>query len=238
MSLRKIISIHACREALRARSAKDLKHIYLRSTWQQNPALVDLASIAKSKKMTIEILSEKKLNQVGELHQGVCVCTTGQAKFDIKSLKPKSLALVLDRIQDTKNLGAIIRTAWLMSVNVIYISSRHSASLSPAVMKAASGGVEYVPIEIRTSMHQVITELKKYEFWIYALDSHSQNTIWKESFEDRVAFVLGGESSGVKKGLKKLCDKQLSIPQRHKSASYNVSVAAGIALGECLRQRL
>ena len=80
-------------------------------------------------------------------------------------------------------------------------------------------------------------KLTENHFLLYALDSHSKNPLWGEKFEGRVAFVLGGEHSGLRKGLKKLCDKILSVPQRQKSASYNVSVTAGIVLGEYFRQR-
>ena len=81
------------------------------------------------------------MNQIGESHQGVSVWVFGQPHFDIRALGRFSAVLILDRIQDPKNLGAIIRTAWLMSVDCIFLSSRHTAFISPAVMKAANGGV-------------------------------------------------------------------------------------------------
>ncbi len=237
MSLRKVIGVHSCREALKARSSKELQKIYFKSDWANNSALIELADLAKAKKLNIEIMSLKKLNQIGESHQGVCVVVSGQPHFDIKSSKNNSVVLILENVQDTRNFGAIIRTAWLMGVDCIFCSSRRSAVLSPFVMKAASGGVEYVPIEERNSLSQCIRELKKDQFFIYALDSHSKNLFWHEKFEGRVAFLLGGEHSGLRKGLKSLCDKILSVPQKYRPASYNVSVAAGMVLGECFRQR-
>ena len=237
MFLRKVIGIHSCKEALKARSSKELKGIYFKSGWENSPALSELAELARAKNLKPEIMSIKKMNQIGESHQGVCVFVLGQPHFDIKSADKNSVVLVLDRIQDSRNFGAVIRTAWLMGVDCIFSTARRSAVLSPFVMKAASGGVEYVPVVLRDSLSQCAGELKKNHFLLYALDSHSKNPLWKEKFEGPVAFVLGGEHSGLRRGLKKLCDKTLSIPQKQKSASYNVSVTAGIILGEHFRQR-
>ena len=237
MSLRKVIGIHSCKEALKVRSPKELKNIYFKAEWHKNSALVELAQLAKVKKLKPEIMSLKKMNQIGESHQGVCVLVSHQMCFDISSAGEHSVVLILDRVQDPKNFGAIIRTAWLMAVDCIFTSSRHSVILSPSVIKAASGGVEYIPIELRNNLHQCVEELKKNYFWIYALDPYSKKSLWKEKFNGRTAFLLGGESSGLRKGMKKICDKVLFIPQKQQTASYNVSVATALALGECFKQR-
>lgn len=237
MNLRPVIGVHACQEALRVRTSKELKNIYFKRDWDKSPVLKELAEMAKNKKMDIQLMSEKKMNQIGLSHQGVCLFTSGFPRWDLKSLGKDSVVLILDRIQDPKNLGALIRTSWLMGVDALFLSSRHSTVLTASVAKAASGGLEYVPVEIKDSLHQCIEELKEKNFWFYALDTHSKNNLWEEKFEGRTAFVLGGEKSGVRKGLKKICDKTLSISQKQKEASYNVSVATAITLGEYFRQR-
>lgn len=236
MPLRKIIGIHSCREALKVRSPKELKAIYFQVGWNKNPMLRELAQLAERKKLKPEVISLKKLNQIGESHQGVCLVSDFQVPFDIRSLGKSSVVLILDRVQDPRNFGAIIRTAWLMNVDCIFISSRRSVALSTSVLKTASGGAEHIPIVLENNLRQCLEELKKNDFWIYALDSDSKNQLWQKKFEGRTAFVLGGESSGLREGLKKNCDEILSIPQSQKSASYNVSVVAGIVLGEYCRQ--
>lgn len=237
MLLQNIIGLHSCREALKARPSKDLKKLYFKPEWHKSLSLLELARIAEQKKIKPEVISLKKLNRIGDSHQGVCVVANHCLKFDISSIGPNAVVLILDRIQDPRNLGAIIRTAWLMGVKCIFSSCRKSAVLSPSVIKVASGGVEYVPIEIKDKLRQCMEELKKNQFWVYALDSQSQNRVWETKLEGRIAFLMGGESFGVRPGLKKFCDEDLSIPQTQKDSSYNVSVATGIVLGEYSRQR-
>ena len=237
MNLRPVIGVHACREALKARTSKELKNIYFQTNWEKSPVLNKLAKMAETKKIDIKVMSEKKMNQIGLSHQGVCLFTSGFPRLNRESLGKDSVVLVLDRIQDPKNLGAIIRTSWLMGVDALFISSRHSAILTASVAKAASGGLEYVPVEIRKNLHQCIKELKKESFWFYALDSHSKSNLWREKFEGRIAFLFGGEQSGIREGLKKICDKTLFISQKEKTASYNVSATVAITLGEYARQR-
>ena len=78
MSFRKVIGIHSCREALKTRSIKELKTIYFKPEWHKSSVLLELAQLAETKKLKPKILSIKKLNQIGETHQGVCVFVSHQ----------------------------------------------------------------------------------------------------------------------------------------------------------------
>ncbi|MGI9549215.1 MAG: TrmH family RNA methyltransferase [Bdellovibrionales bacterium] len=234
--MRKVVGIHSAREALKARSKKEIKRFYLKPAWEKNIDLVRLSKLAEEKHIQPEILSLKKMNQIHEYHQGVCVEVEDHLVFSEKDLKEKSVVLILDGLEDPKNFGAIIRTSWLMGVDGIFISSNRSVSLTPSVIKVASGGVEYVPIEIRQDLYSCVEYLKKADFWVYALDSFGKESFWQEKFPNRTAFILGSEESGVRKSLLKVSDKKISIPQKTQEASYNVSVVAGMALSEYSRQ--
>ena len=240
MSIRQVIGIHSCREALTVRANQELKRLYIKQNWNQNPSLKALVDLARAKNLKPDIVSTKKLNrlisQTGEIHQGVCVELEHAFKFDKISFSESATVLVLDRVQDPKNFGAIIRTAWLMGVEAIFISVRSSVGLTPSVVKSASGGVEHVPVFVKDNLRQYLEELKRQKFWIYALDSNSPKNIWSESLKGPKVFVLGGEGLGIRKSLKNTCDDILSIPQKEKKSSYNVSVVTGIVLSEVLRQ--
>ena len=241
MSFRKVIGLHSCREALKQRSPQELKQLYLKTDWEYNPAFRDIANLAKSKNLKPKVISEKQMNRLldfqKETHQGILLEVDHQfPELDLEDLPQNSTLLLLDRIQDPRNLGAILRSAWLMSVSCVFLSSQKSVGLTPSVIKSASGAVEHVPIFIKNQLKSVIKELKKYSFWIYALSPSGKKTLWEEKLEGRKAFVLGGEHSGLRASLQKECDELLSIPQKDSSASYNVSVATGIALYESQKQ--
>ena len=241
MSTRQVIGIHSCKEALKIRTAKELKKIYVKKDWEKNATLNELVNLAQLKGLKPETVSIKKLNRLTEhkeeRQEGVCLELDHSFDWSEFVFSEDSTVLVLDRIQDPKNFGAIIRTAWLMGVDCIFISSKNSVGLTLSVVKTASGGVEHVPVFIKASLRQCLEQLKKQKFWIYALDPHSHKTVWKENLTERKAFVLGGEGLGIRKSLKNICDELLFIPQKSQSASYNVSVATAIVLSEAMRQK-
>ena len=240
MSIRQVIGIHSCKEALKVRTAKELRKIYVKKEWEQSATLRELVDLARLKGLKPETVSLKKLNRLTEhkeeRQEGVCIELDHSFDWSEFVFSEDSTVLVLDRIQDPKNFGAIIRTAWLMGVDCIFISSKNSVGLTLSVVKTASGGVEHVPIFIKNNLRQCLEDLKTQAFWIYALDSHSHKTIWQENLKGRKALVLGGEAQGIRKNLKNICDELLFIPQKNKSASYNVSVATAIVLSETVRQ--
>ncbi|MCY4321367.1 MAG: 23S rRNA (guanosine(2251)-2'-O)-methyltransferase RlmB [Bdellovibrionaceae bacterium] len=242
MSIRKVIGIHSCREALKIRKAQELKKMYLKQGWEKNSSLRELANLAQVKNLQPEIVSIKKINRliqsIEELHQGVYLEIEHSFDFNKVSFSESATILVLDRVQDPRNFGAIIRTAWLMGVSALFISSKNSVGLTPSVVKSASGGVEHVPIFVKDNLSQYLKELKNKKFWIYALDSRSSKLIWDENLKGPKVFILGGEGLGIRKSLKNICDESLSIPQTEKNSNYNVSVVTAIVLSEALRQTL
>lgn len=234
--MRVVVGIHSCREALKVRKREEIQKVFLKPDWKNNSALTELALLSEKKGLRPEELSLKKLNRLAENHQGVCLHVKGGPKWNLENQNVPSLVLILDGVEDPKNLGAIIRTAWLFGVGGIFISRRRSGILTPSVMKAASGGAEHVPLSFENPIN-IVKFLKERHFWVYGLDSSSGESLWRETFGERVAFVLGGEHAGLRSGLQKGCDKKLFIPQAVKEASYNVSVAAGIVLSEYCRQQ-
>ena len=245
MSLRKVIGIHSCREALKQRTPQELRHFYIKEGWTKNPILKSLVQLAESKNLKPELVSLKRINRLLDFkesaHQGVLLeldHSFPEIAVSEIAKDESAVVLILDRVQDPKNLGAVLRTAWLMSVNCVFLSSQKSVSLTPSVIKSASGAVEHVPIFIKNNLRFVIRELKKHSFWIYALSPISSKALWREDLQARKAFVLGGEHSGLSCSLRKACDETLLIPQKENSGSYNVSVAAAIALFENMRQKM
>ena len=144
---------------------------------------------------------------------------------------------VLDQITDPHNLGAILRTAWLLGVKALILSDSRTVSLTPAATKVASGGAEHVPVETVASLPQTLSDLKQKGFWIFGLAAGGQQRLWTVKIPDKVVWVIGAEGSGIRSSVAKFCDELISIPQSDKEASFNASVASALAFGETFRQR-
>ena len=179
----------------------------------KSAALRELADLAKKKGLLPKTVSPGKLSRLAKNHQGAAVFAAGGPEMSLSSFSHRAAVLILDGLEDPKNLGAIIRTAWLMGAEGIFASRHRSAGLTPSAMKAACGGAEYLPVEF-ASLTRSIKLLKQNGFTVYGLDQTAGDSLYKESFPCRAAFALGGESSGLKPLVKAKCDKLLAIPQK------------------------
>ncbi len=171
----------------------------------------------------------------------------------------KKFIVVLESIEDTHNLGAIIRTAICAGVDHIIIPKDRAVQPSPAVSRVSAGAMEHADIHIVTNVSTYLKNLKKKGFWIAGLDADGDTSLFSADLTDNIALVVGGEHQGIRPIVKKECDFLLSIPIANlftskKSSkqtistfnskeevtgitSLNASVACSIAMYEVLRQR-
>ncbi len=147
------------------------------------------------------------------------------------------LFLVLDGVEDPRNLGAILRTAEAAGVHGVIIPERRAAGLTETVAKAAAGALEYVPVVKVVNIVNTLEELKKAGVWVAGAEAGGDALYWDADFVRPTALVLGGEDKGVRRLVRERCDYLLSLPLMGKISSLNVSVAAGVLLYEVLRQR-
>ena len=142
----------------------------------------------------------------------------------------------MDGIEDTHNLGAIIRTAECAGVHAVIIPKRRSAMVNETVYKASAGAVDNMIVVNVTNLNQTIKELKERNVWIYGLDMDGQKYT-KANLLGPVALVVGSEGKGLSDLVKKNCDAIISLPMFGKTNSLNASNAAAIAMYEILRQK-
>ena len=177
----------------------------------------------------------------GGVHQGVVAFGAARRTFDLEDVLddagPDALVVVVDGVEDPHNLGAIIRSAHAAGAAAIVAPERRSASITDTVAKAAAGALEFLPIARVKNVNRALDELKAASFWVYGLDERGEQTCWETDFKGRVALVLGSEGKGLHRLTAEKCDGLLRIPMAGKVASLNVSVAAGVALFEVVRQR-
>ena len=145
--------------------------------------------------------------------------------------------LVLDGIEDPRNLGAIIRTAEACGVWAVVIPERRAAPITGAVAKASAGALFHLPVVKVKNLGNAIRRLKGWGIWIIGASAEAPTSLYDGDLTVPLAIVIGGEGRGIRPLVKRECDMLLSIPMRGKVNSLNASVAASVILYEMTRQR-
>lgn len=236
-SWRQVTGTHAIQELLNVHS-QSVQLVLVQSNWRSSADLRILVDQLEIKKIKIEEKSEQQLQEISRSHQGAIAFSNLILKFDYANINwgDRGLILALDGVEDTNNLGAVIRTSWLMDVAGIIIPEDRAVGLTATVHKVACGGAEHVPLYQVNQFSMVFEKLKANGFWVFGLSHKSKKTIYDINIPDKIVWVLGSEDKGMRGGTEKVCDELVSIPQSSPSASYNVSVAAALALAETKRQ--
>jgi 23S rRNA (guanosine2251-2'-O)-methyltransferase len=138
--------------------------------------------------------------------------------------------LVLDRINDPHNLGAILRSAVAFGARAVIVPHRQSAELGGATAKAASGALDMIPIVEVTNLARTLDALKEMGYWRAGLDGRALQTLDEAPTFEKLALVLGAEGTGIRRLVAEHCDLTVRLPIREEMESLNVSVACGIAL--------
>ncbi len=138
--------------------------------------------------------------------------------------------LVLDRINDPQNLGAILRSAVAFGAQAVIVPHRQSAELGGATAKAASGALDMIPIVEVTNLARTLETLKDLGYWRAGLDGEAPQTLEEAPKFEKLALVLGAEASGIRRLVAEHCDLTVRLPIQKEMESLNVSVACGIAL--------
>ena len=147
------------------------------------------------------------------------------------------LLLVLDRVQDPRNLGACVRSAAAAGVSAVVAPRRGAAEVTAAVRRTAAGGAERAPVVQVPNLARALRDLAERGVAIVGADPEAPEPAWDADLTGPLALVLGGEGAGLRRLTREHCDRFAAIPMTAGGASLNVSVAAGILLYEALRQR-
>ncbi|HYR75471.1 MAG TPA: 23S rRNA (guanosine(2251)-2'-O)-methyltransferase RlmB [Pyrinomonadaceae bacterium] len=211
--------------------------------------LHELIELARARKIPVRRSPRAALDRtVGNTHhQGVMARIPAVSYADSEDLlsaiaarvggEVEPLAIVLDGVEDPRNLGAILRTSECAGVDGVFVPERRAAGLSETVAKASAGAIEHVPVARVTNLSLLIKQLKERNVWVIgtAADASMEYTEW--DWTKPSALVLGGEGAGLHRLIRERCDVLVRIPVHGRIESLNVSVAAGIILYEALRQR-
>ena len=206
-------------------------------------SLKSIFAEARKKNIRVQFVDRRALDKLSEdkRHQGVIAFTSDFAYSSldeiISSRKREGGFIVLcDGIEDVHNLGSIIRVAECAGADGVVIPSNNSASVTEAVIRISAGAANHIKVAKVNSINRAVDELKKQNYWLYALEADGSN-IYDADLTGNIAIVVGGEDSGVKRLTREKCDFTLSIPLKGKVNSLNASVAFGIAAYEAVRKR-
>ena len=193
------------------------------------------------KKIKISFVPIEKLNRLSKNnHQGIVASISPVKTLDIQDLensieKKATKFLILDNITDTKNFGAIVRSAECLGIDGVIISKTGSSPINGDTIKSSSGAIFNLPIYKLDHIKDAMFLLKDREIEIIGADEKSNSSIFDFKFSKKTAIVMGSEGKGISKSILNLCDKTLKIPMKGKIGSLNVSVACGIILAELSR---
>jgi len=233
----KIYTINSLIEALKSNTPMNKVLI---SKNRRDKKIDEIKQLCKNNGIFYSFIEEEILKKKFPESRGVFAEISPIGFYEIedvlKNLK-MNLILILDRIEDQGNLGAIIRTAAAVEVDCIIISSKNSAPINETTIKTSSGAIFKTKIVKTNNIKNEINILKKKEFWIVSTKKEAFLPYFNFNFNTKVAIIMGNENKGVSPSLFKLSDEVIKIPHSSSIESLNVSVASAIILFEALKQK-
>lgn len=238
-----VIGRNAVTELLK--SGKEVENVLI-AKGEREGSINRILALCKEKKIVVKNVDRKKLDFLapGGNHQGVVANIPAHEYSTVHDILAYAenkgeapFIIMCDEIEDSHNLGAIIRTAEACGAHGIIIPKRRNVGLNYIVAKTSCGALEYMKVARVTNLASTIDELKKKNIWIYAADMDGQR--WdKTDFSGGCCLVVGSEGNGVGRLIKEKCDVTVSLPMMGKVNSLNASVAAGVLMYEITKQRL
>jgi len=234
-----IFGINAVTEAVQSKSPNVQRVLITRG--KSNARLQRIIDLARERNIPVlfEPLTAMDNKAQKGRHQDVVAETSEVRLYSLDEIidsKP-DLVVVVDGVEDPRNLGAVLRTAEAAGVQAVLIPQRHSVGITPTVVQASAGAVVHLKLARIGNVVQALEKLKEAGLWVVGLDMEGQNRLEEIGADTRLVVVVGGEHRGVRRLVREHCDFLLALPMRGKVSSLNLSVAAGILLYQLTGQR-
>jgi 23S rRNA (guanosine2251-2'-O)-methyltransferase len=229
-------------------SGKTINKIYFQ---KGNKEVYEVIKKAKDKRIVTVLADRGKLDRMitpeGEKlknSQGIVASVTDYEYFDVDDILAeaekrgeKPFVIILDKIEDPHNLGAIIRSIDCLGAHGCIIQKRNAAQVTDTVEKVAAGATSYVKIARVTNITETIRYLKEKGLWIYGLDMEGAEDIYSTKLDGAIGLVIGNEGEGLSRLVRENCDVIIKIPMVGNIESLNASVSAAITMYEVVRQK-
>jgi len=190
-------------------------------------------------RVPFEVVPEGRLSAIaGPAHNGMAaeVREAAAAPAPAGNAGDPDLVVLLEDVQDPRNLGALLRVCEGAGVGQVLIRDRGSAPVSPTVAKTAAGASEWLQIERITNTATELERLKEQGFWVYGTDPAGEPP-WEVDLTGKVVLCFGGEEKGLRARTRQLCDRTIGLPMRGRVGSLNIATSAAAILYEAVRQR-
>ena len=218
--------------------------IYLKEN-SDNKRFKEIILLATEKNIPLRNIPKSKLDKLASTakNQGLAALIRHKDKYNSKSAIKylnslnNPLVLILDGLEDPRNIGACYRTANSSGVDMVVIPKNRVSLDSPVISKVSSGASELTNTAYISNLSSFIKDLKKIGIWVCGSSDTAMTNYNEIDFNQPIAIVIGSEGKGIRHLTEKNCDYLVSIPMRGQVDSLNVSVACGILLYEALRQR-
>jgi 23S rRNA (guanosine2251-2'-O)-methyltransferase len=238
-----ITGFHAVEEALAA--GRPLDRVLV-AKGRHGARVVAVVQMAKSRGVPVRFEDRAQVDRAAGTrdHQGVVGILAAHGSVSLeewletaRGQDSPGLVVLLDGVEDPQNLGAVIRSALAAGARGVILPERRAAGLTEAAARASAGAVAHLPIIRVVNLARAMEELKTAGYWLVGLDERAEQSYTQVDLTVPVALVLGGEGRGLHQLVRERCDFLACIPTSGPVRSLNVSVAAGIALFEVVRQR-
>ena len=227
------------------RSGKTIDKLFVLDGCQDGPVKT-ITREARKQDTIINYVAKERLDQLSETgkHQGVIAFAAAYKYAEVEDILELArekgeppFIFILDGIEDTHKLGAIIRTANQAGAHGVIIPKRRAVGLTSTVAKTSAGAINYTPVAKVTNISATIEELKEKGLWFVCADMGGE-LMYRMNLKGPIGLVIGSEGDGVSRLVKEKCDYIASIPMKGDIDSLNASVAAGVLAYEIVRQRM
>ncbi len=234
-----IYGVNPVKEAIRAGRVKE---IYISEG--RKKGLEELFELSKKRSIPVKKVEENFFNsRFPKGHQAIAALVKKKRLLDTGGLllkvknKDSAIIIILDEIEDPRNLGAILRVAAAGGADGVILQRYRQTGITSEVIKSSAGAYEYVEIAEENNIKYAINTLKEEGFTIIGAEVNGEKSLWDTDMRGRIGIVIGSEGRGLRKTVLEMCDERVFIPMMGRVNSLNVSVACGIIIFEALRQR-
>lgn len=223
---------------------REINKILISKNIHSDNKIEKIKDLARERGIVFQFVAKEKFSEYAEFnHQGIIaqISPIKYTDFDEFLNQPheNSSLVILDGIEDSHNLGAIIRTCVCAGVDGIIIPSRRNVQVNSIVEKTSAGAINHIPVIKVNSLTNVVQKLKENNWWVIATDASAKDNYYNINYNDmNFAIIMGAEHAGVSKSLLKASDYIVKIPMENDFNSLNVSNALSAIIFETVRQKL